>query len=289
MLSEPRQSDFHASGARITYFEWGERGAPAVLLIHATGFHARCWDQTVAHLPDNLHVVAVDIRGHGRSEKRGRITDWASPAQDITELVAHLDFANAVGAGHSMGGHMMIQVTAAIPGAFGRLVLVDPVLMAPEIYEQPNPWPDHVEHPVAKRRNHWSSWQEMHEAFRDRPPYSLWHPAVLIDYCRHGVLPRAEGSGVELACPPAIEASVYKAATGQNIHDLTAGIAIPIDVLRARQREAGPRLVTDFSASPTWEHLASSFAQGRDVFLPHLTHFIPMQDPALVAGYIIGK
>ncbi len=286
MSIDPRQSDFHASGARITYFEWGDIGAPAVLLIHATGFHARCWDQTISHLPQGLHVVAVDLRGHGRSEKRGHISDWTVPAQDIRELVAHLQLAGAIGAGHSMGGHTLVQVAAASPGAFSRLVLVDPVMMSPEIYDAPNPWPAHVEHPVARRRNNWSSWQDMHEAFRNRKPYALWQPEVLIDYCRHGVLPDAEGTGVELACPPAIEASIYKAATGRNIHALTAGITIPVDVLRARQRDPGPRDVRDFSASPTWEHLAASFAQGRDIFLPHLTHFIPMQDPALVARYI---
>ena len=44
--SEPRLSAFDASGCRIAYFEWGERGQAPLLLIHATGFHARVWDQT---------------------------------------------------------------------------------------------------------------------------------------------------------------------------------------------------------------------------------------------------
>ena len=42
----------------------------------------------------------------------------------------------------------------------------------------------------------------------------------------------------------------------------------------------------DFSLSPTWPELATRFPRGRDVYLPHLTHFIPMQDPALVARFV---
>jgi pimeloyl-ACP methyl ester carboxylesterase len=42
----------------------------------------------------------------------------------------------------------------------------------------------------------------------------------------------------------------------------------------------------DFSASPTWDKVAAQFPNGRDVSLPHLSHFIPMQDPALVARFI---
>ena len=289
MRKPPRQSAFNASGARIAYFEWGERSADAVLLIHATGFHARCWDQTVAHLPPDSYVVAVDLRGHGRSQKTGPIADWNLPAEDIKELAAHLRLHNAIGAGHSMGGHTLVQVAAAHPSAFKRLVLVDPVFMPPEFYAIGNAvWPAHIEHPVARRRNAWNSWHDMFDAFKTRMPYSLWRPEVLADYCRYGVVAKADGSGFELKCPPDIEASIYKAAANRDIYALVDQIDIPVTVMRAKPRAPGPRDPTDFSASPTWEGLAKRFRHGRDVFLPGLTHFIPMQDPELVAGHIIG-
>jgi pimeloyl-ACP methyl ester carboxylesterase len=287
--TEPRLSYFDASGARIAYFEWGERGAPPIVMIHATGFHARCWDQTIAHLAPGHHIIAVDQRGHGRSEKRGLITNWADPAKDIIELLQHLKLKPAVGVGHSKGGHILVQAAAALPGAFSRLLLIDPVIMSPEIYDAITVWPEGVEHPVARRRNSWASWEAMYEAFKDRKPYSIWKPEVLKDYCHYGVVPKADGTGVELACPPEIEASIYKAASGLDIYDRVRTIRIPVTVMRARQRDPGPRDHTDFSASPTWERLAEQFTHGRDVFLPELTHFIPMQDPALTADYIEGR
>ncbi|NJN53120.1 MAG: hypothetical protein HC809_16535 [Gammaproteobacteria bacterium] len=56
-------------------------------------------------------------------------------------------------------------------------------------------------------------------------------------------------------------------------------------VLRAMRNE-GARDVMNFANSPTWPELANQFAQGRDVHLAHLTHFIPMQEPELVAKFI---
>jgi len=281
----PAERTFDASTARISYAEWGRPEGPVVLLLHATGFHARCWDEVARALQARFRVIAVDMRGHGRSQKTGPISDWSEPARDIAELVEHLKLDGAIGVGHSMGGHCLVQVAATHPRSFKRLLLIDPVIMAPEIYAQRSLLPPGVEHPVARRRNAWASWQEMFDAFKNRSPYSLWRPQVLEDYCRYGVQP-AEGGGFELACPPAIEASIYMGSIGTDIFELVERIEIPVTILRAKERPPGPRERMDFSDSPTWPKLASLFKHGRDVYLPHLTHFIPMQEPELVARYI---
>src|SRR3546814_15414567 len=72
----------------ICWFEWGSRGAaPSLLLLHATGFHARLWDQVVAALPSGTHVIAPDHRGHGRSFKTASVNDWATHAEVLMQLV----------------------------------------------------------------------------------------------------------------------------------------------------------------------------------------------------------
>jgi len=291
MTATPIEAMFQASGARIAYTEWGKRGDPVILLIHATGFHARCWDQTVKALGPAYRVIAVDTRGHGRSEKTGPIRDWTVPAQDIAELIDHLNLKDAIGAGHSMGGHLLVQVAATHSHAFKRLVLIDPVMLPPEVYANPQltALPEGAAHPVARRRNAWASWQEMFDAFKKRHPYSLWRNEVLEDYCRYGLVPAASGQGFQLACPPEIEASIYVGHAGRDIYALATRIKVPVTVLRAKPREPGPRDLTDFAASPTWEGVARVFANGRDVPLPHLTHFIPMQEPELTARFIVDE
>lgn len=288
MSDSPSEKIFDASTARIAYAEWGRRGDPVILLIHATGFHGRCWDDVVRRLPPGFNIIAVDTRGHGRSEKTGPIDDWSKPARDLAELVAHLNIEGAIGAGHSMGGHLLVQIAAANPRAFKRLLLIDPVIMAPEMYSGAPFWPPGTEHPVARRRNAWASWQDMFGAFKDRNPYALWDAKVLEDYCRYGLLPAANG-GFELACPPAIEASIYMGSLATNIHDAVRKVTAPVTILRAKEREPGPRDARDFSLSPTWPNLANAFPNARDVYLPELTHFIPMQDPAMTARFIIDE
>ncbi|MDZ7670437.1 MAG: alpha/beta hydrolase [Gammaproteobacteria bacterium] len=288
MRHSPAERSFPASQVRLTYFEWGDRGAPTVLLVHATGFHARCWDRTVAALPEGYRVIALDMRGHGRSEKRGPY-QWSTMDGDLEEFVAGLGLEGAIGVGHSMGGHCVTYAAARLPGAFSRLLLVDPVILDPEAYDGAR-YPGYEtaeDHPVARRRNHWVSWQAMFERFRDREPFSLWRADVLEDYCRYGVLPRADGDGFELACPPLVEASIYLGSSGTDVHALIPTIEMPVVVLRAQSRDPAAEPGMDFSRSPTWVRLAEEFPNGRDVYMPEFSHFIPMQDPPLVARFIV--
>ena len=286
-MSEPREHRFRGE-VELAYFEWradraGE--APTILLAHATGFHARVWDRVVALLPDR-HVISVDQRGHGRSEKV-EIRDWAAMGRDLAALADHIGLQGAIGVGHSMGGHALTDAAAQRPGAFQRLVLIDPVIAAPDEYGGTG-WklPEGAQHPTAKRKNHFASPDEMFERFRERHPFSLFEPEVLRDYCRYGLLPGEDGEGFVLACPPAVEASVYMTSrTHPGIHDAVRTVEIPVVVLRARGAEHRES-VMDFTTSPTWPGLADAFPNGSDVYLPELTHFIPMQDPKRVAETI---
>lgn len=289
MHATPGQHHFDASELRLNYYQWGDTGAPVVLLVHATGFHARCWDRVVAALPDGYRVLAPDLRGHGLSERRSPFDRWNRFGQDVLEFVQGLGISDAIGVGHSMGGHCVVQAAAQAPGAFRRLVLIDPVILDPDIYSMRRDAAIAVaeDHPVARRRNRWASWQEMFERFREREPFSRWDARVLEDYCRYGVVPSADGDGFELACPPLVEASIYLGNTDTDIYHLVPQVDVPVLVMRARARDSGDREVMDFSLSPTWEGLAGRFPHGRDLYLPHLTHFIPMQDPALVARHIV--
>ena len=291
MRSSPTQRRTHVNGVELAYFEWGEPGAaPTLLMAHATGLHARCWDQTVAALPQDTHVIAYDQRGHGRSEKLGPYS-WDVFGQDLIDLVEQLDLEGIVGVGHSMGGCTILRAAHAQQDRFARLVLVDPVIIDIAVYEA---WGETMgalrpeDHPTSKRKAHWRNWREMVERFEHRHPYSLWRSEVLEDYARYGVLEDPDGPGFVMACPPIVEASVYTAQGGRDVYPMIEAIRIPVVVMRGKEREGERDGMMDFSSSPTWPGLADAFTDGRDVYLPKLTHFIPMQEPELVAGYIAG-
>lgn len=286
---DPVEKRFRATRAELTYYERGRPGDPVLLLLHATGFHARCWDSVIRRLKKPWHSLAVDLRCHGKSEKTGLLTDWTDHAADIHDLVNALDLKDITAVGHSMGGYCAAYTAGRNPERFRRLLLVDPVMMDPALYEQAAAsGPTSAEdHPVARRKNHWTGWQEMYDRFKDRTPYDLWLPEVLEDYCRYGIRPRADGEDYELACPPASEASVYMSSLNRPIFDLVEKVTCPVTVLRAKSRDPNAtRDTMDFSLSPTWAGLAAKFQKGRDVYLPHYSHFIPMQDPEFIARCI---
>ncbi len=280
-----QQRTVEIRGIDMSYAEWGSAHAPTVLLAHATGFHGRCWDGVVRALGGDVRVLAPDLRGHGRTTKRGPY-DWREFGADVAAFVETLGLNGIVAAGHSMGGHSIVQAAGAHPDRFHALVLVDPVIMDPDSYAGTDPrlsFASPADHPVARRRNDWHSVDEMFERFADRHPFRLWRRDVLMDYCQHGLL--AEGERLVLACPPVVEASIYMGSAGRDIRDVISRLTHPAVVLRAH-RKAERDGAMDFSQSPTWPGLAAALPNGHDVHLPELTHFIPMQRPDLVADYI---
>jgi len=288
MRHEPVRSTCRVNGIELSYVEWPACGTgPVVLMLHATGFHARVWDATIEALPENLRVIAVDQRGHGRSGGKVPIETWVQFAEDCESLIAHLGLSDVVGVGHSMGGHCITLTALRNSNVFRKLVLVDPVLPEPAVaaVDRFAGLAGPHEHPLTQRRNRWASWQEMYAAFESRFPYSVWLKRVLEDYCRHGLMPAPDG-GLQLACPPIVEASVYMRSRSARLLDRLHELMLPVTILRAKYTPIGTDVRVDFSRSSTWAGLAPLFGNARDVYLPEMTHFIPMQAPELVAGYV---
>jgi lipase len=283
-MHEPNQRRLRVNGVELQLYEWAGSGPP-IFLAHATGFHARCWDEVVRRLPGR-HVFALDMRGHGRSEILPPPYPWRRFGEDVAAVAEAIGLEGAVGVGHSKGGYAVALGAALAPGAFRSLLLVDPVIMSPATYALTNGRPEGEVHFAARRRNHWPSIEAMIERFRERPPFDAWHERVLRDYCTYGLVPNPEGEGFVLACPPEIEAAVYAGSAGGDISAELATLDIPVVVMRAKQREEGGPM--DMSGSPTDPGLAASLKQGIDKPVYHLSHFIPMEDPGLVAAEIIA-
>lgn len=271
----------HADGLTFSVFEWPGDG-PAVFFAHATSFHARCWDQVVERLP-GVHCYAIDMRGHGRSDRTPPYP-WLVFGEDVAAVTAEMGITGALGVGHSKGGHAVINGAALNPAAFAALLLVDPVVAPRERYALPVPTTEHF---AARRRNHWNSPEEMFERFRTREPFSNWDPLVLRDYCDYGLLP-VPGGGYELACPPAIEALLYSGGAGEaDPYPAIHSVTLPVRILRARLQEPGEN-APPMSTSVTVPDLVSHFANAEDFYLPQYSHFMPMQDPAIIAHHTLA-
>jgi esterase len=110
----------------------GGRGprSPPVVLLPGTGLTAGDWDLVAHDLAADRTVHAVDLRGHGDSDRPGRYS-IALMAADVTALLDALDEPAVDLVGHSLGGLVALRVAAARPGRVRRLVLEDVGLLQP--------------------------------------------------------------------------------------------------------------------------------------------------------------
>jgi pimeloyl-ACP methyl ester carboxylesterase len=109
-----------ADGTRLRILDHGT-GRP-VLLLHGVTLSADIWHYQLDELARaGFRVLALDLRGHGRSEAgKARLT-LARLAGDVEEVLRRLDLDDVVLVGHSMGGMVALRYLSADPGrAAGR-------------------------------------------------------------------------------------------------------------------------------------------------------------------------
>ena len=265
----------------LAVWEWP--GAdPPILFVHATGFHGRVWDRVIQQF-SGRRCIAPDLRGHGRSVRTEPPCHWSPFARDVVGITEALKLRGAVGVGHSMGGHLLVQAAAAHPEAFTELVLVDATIFPREFYGQ-----RHFDAGfIRRRRNRWDSPEEMFARFRPRAPFASWDPQVLRDYCEFGLVP-ADG-GYVLACPPEVEASIYEHCNEPeaDIYRLFGRIEQPVTVMRAGILARTDKF--DLAGSPSAPDLATKFPRAVDMELPGRNHYFPQETPELVADAISDR
>ena len=118
-------------GTQIYYNDWGPKNAQPVVFHHGWPLSADDWDnQMMFFLDKGYRVIALDRRGHGRSDQTDGGNDMDSYASDVADLVEALDLRNAIHVGHSTGGGEVTRYVARHGTGNGRVakaVLLDAV------------------------------------------------------------------------------------------------------------------------------------------------------------------
>ncbi len=284
---EPVERHVEVDGLDLVAWEWAPEGAPAgppVILVHGIGLHGRTWDRVIAELPASTWVFALDLSGHGASENpplpEGRQVWWDDYGREVAEVMRILNLPPALGVGHSMAGHSMIFAAEAAPERFGALLLLDPTVGDPVTAAVAETTPEEAR-PVSRRRNEWTSADEMFERLVSRPPFEAWDREVLHDYCTFGLEP-TEGSYV-LACPPAFEGMVW-GGMSPRVYEAIRAVDVPVHVARAERRmDDDP---PGWTPSQTWPGVYQHFAHGTDELVTGRGHFFALETPSLGARLI---
>ncbi|MDO2430003.1 alpha/beta hydrolase [Enterobacter bugandensis] len=109
-------------GVNIYYKDWGPKEAQPIVFHHGWPLSADDWDnQMLFFLAEGYHVIAIDRRGHGRSDQVSEGHDMDHYAADASAVVESLDLHNAVHVGHSTGGGQVARYVAKYGQPQGRV------------------------------------------------------------------------------------------------------------------------------------------------------------------------
>jgi 3-oxoadipate enol-lactonase len=112
-------------GGRLSYQVAGD--GPAVVLVHGFGLDLRMWEEQAAHLAARYRVISYDCRGFGSSGPFDPAVGYTH-AGDLIALLDHLGIEQAVLAGLSFGGRVVLRTALAAPDRVRGLILLDAVL-----------------------------------------------------------------------------------------------------------------------------------------------------------------
>jgi len=119
----PTTSFAEVDGLRIAYLDTGEGDDP-IVLIHGFGGDMNSWLFNQPVLAANRRVIAVDLPGHGQSEKRVPEGGVPALAEIVLGLLDQLGVARAHFAGHSLGGVVAALCALKRPEGTASLTLV---------------------------------------------------------------------------------------------------------------------------------------------------------------------
>ena len=261
--------------------------APDLLFLHATGLNALTYRTLLEPLGERYHVVAVDLRGHGRTTLPAPVLtydSWVRHRSDVIELITKHFGAALTLAGHSMGGTVSALVAGARTDLVRGVCLIEPVLFPPllnaQFYIPGMPFVATMFSPLSRgarrRRAHFASKEEALTALKGRGFFKTWPDEMLEDYVDDGFVDDPNG-GVKLACAPGYEARTFAAHR--------------YDIWGALKRAPGPVVVLGA------EHKSSMFPAARaqlEQIRPDIrmavvegsSHALPMEKPDRVRAAI---
>jgi pimeloyl-ACP methyl ester carboxylesterase len=107
-------------------------GDPPVLLVHGYTCDSHDWSWQIPHFVEKHRVIAVDLRGHGRSSAPPQGYTAERFAADLAALLKSLGVPPVVAMGHSLGGPVVSALAVEHPDLVAGLVCVDPGYLLPD-------------------------------------------------------------------------------------------------------------------------------------------------------------
>jgi pimeloyl-ACP methyl ester carboxylesterase len=126
-VTEPGGKIVSVSGGELEVVERGPRSGSPIVLIHCFTCAINYWNGMIPLLAREHRVIAVDLLGHGGSEKPSSGYSVPNQADVIAEVLAKLGVRQAEVVGHSLGGPVGIALAEQSPQLVSSLVAIDSI------------------------------------------------------------------------------------------------------------------------------------------------------------------
>ena len=123
-MANPMMKRTAGAGVELALAVWEGKGE-TVLCVHGISGNCRCWDHVAEALAPQYHVLAMDLRGRGLSDKPASGYSISHHCRDIQTLLKQENIGQVVMLGHSLGALIGLEFAAEFPESVDRLILVD--------------------------------------------------------------------------------------------------------------------------------------------------------------------
>src|SRR5262249_18865823 len=125
-----------ADGREIAALVAGPGNAQKIVFVHGLGGSLSTWQMVLGDLAERYRVAAIDLPGHGQSDKSSPdAADYSVPglAAAVAEGLRALKLTPAIVVGHSLGGAVAMEMALGQPESAVGLILVDSAGLGDEI------------------------------------------------------------------------------------------------------------------------------------------------------------
>jgi pimeloyl-ACP methyl ester carboxylesterase len=151
----------------LSYSYAGEGNVP-ILFLHGFPFDKSMWKEQIESLKNSCCVIAIDIRGFGKSKDEKTHLSIDLFAEDLVSFMDKRNIDKAIICGLSMGGFIALNAVKRFPERFEALILCDTQCIAdtPEVKEKRTKTIEQIERNGA-------------DTFKDEFVKSVFHPDSL--------------------------------------------------------------------------------------------------------------
>lgn len=96
-----------------------------IVLLHGFLESSTIWKNVVSALKETHQIIAIDLLGHGKTEKLGYIHSMETMAETVYAVLSELKVEKASIIGHSMGGYVGLAFAEKFPQQLEKLILLN--------------------------------------------------------------------------------------------------------------------------------------------------------------------